>query len=302
MRPDKRSLVVVGMLLVIVTFIIIYAMMIMGEEPTDKESLEDPVVPELKEEPEEFETRLEAVDKLSEDKPVSPPGLYDEDLIDDQGKYDPYLAEKEKVALMDSILRSGPDLEDYRYEDPSTNRTILPVDSTQPVTRKIQLSQIGHGHSGFFMKAPKAEVPEISIDDSPIRVEVNGDQIVRIDERLELKLVEPLIIKQDTIPSNTIFYGFCSFQPNRLLLKVYEVGKMPLQMEAYDISDGQQGIYIENSFRSQAATEVIEDVIQDINVSGVPQVSGLKGIFQRSNRSVKVKVLHQYQLYLKPIL
>lgn len=302
MRPDKRSIVVIAMLLVVVTFIIIYAMMIMGEEPTDKEYFGDPVVPELKEEPEQFETRLEAVDNLSEEKPVSPPGLYEEDLINDQGKYDPYLDEKNKVALMDSILRSGPDLEDYQYEEPATTRIIKPVDSTPPVTRHGQLIQIGYGHSGFFMTAPVVKVTEKLNDDSPIRVEVNGNQVVHKDERLELKLVDPLIIKQDTIPSNTIFYGFCSFQPNRLLLKVHEVGHIPFHMEAYDISDGQQGIYIENSFRSQAATEVIDDVIQDINVSGVPQVSGLKGIFQRSNRSVKVKVLHQYQLYLKPVL
>lgn len=302
MRPDKRTLVVIGILLVIVAFIIIYSRAIMGEEPTETEQLEDPVIPELKEEPEQYETRLEAVDNLSEEAPISPPGLYDEDLIDDQGQYDPYLEEKEKVALMDSILRSGTDLEDYQYEEPPTNRIITPVDSTPPVTRQRQLIQIGHGHSGFFMTAPKTKVPEISNDNSPVRVEVNGDQVVRKDERLELRLVEPLIIKQDTIPSNTIFYAFCSFQPNRLLLKVHEVGKIQFQMDAYDISDGQKGIYIENSFRSQAATEVIDDIIQDINVSGVPQVSGLKAIFQRSNRSVKVKVLHQYQLYLKPVL
>lgn len=302
MKPDKKKIVFAGIILIIVAFIFIYATMIMGEPPSETEILEETLVPELKEEQKQYDSRLEAVDQLSEKKPLLPPGLYNEDLIDDDGQYDPYLEEKEKIVMMDSILAGGPDLEDYKYDqlDLVINDTVeKPISVKVP---SVSIAPLGNGHSIFFIN--HAGINNNKMTGAPVHVsaEVNGDQMVRKDERLELRLTEPLIHEGDTLATNTLLYAFCSFQPNRLLLKVQKVGTTKFQLEAYDISDGQKGIYIENSFRSQAATEVIDDVIQDINISGVPQVSGLKGIFQRDNRSVKVKVLHQYQLYLKPVL
>ena len=299
MRPDKRTLLVIGMLLVIVAFIIIYAMMILADETTEQDSLEEPQVPELRDEQKHYDSRLEAVDELNEQRSQTPPGLYNEKLITEEGNYDPYLEEKEKVALMDSILKSGPELQEYIYEEPYPPAFTKPIDSLVIVSGPQEPTKIGIGHSGFFLPGPDHK---ISVSFKPIRVMVNGDQVVSKDERLELRLTEPVITRNDTIPKNTILYAFCRFQPNRLLLEVHEVSKLPLELEAYDISDGQKGIYIENSFRSQATKEVLDDLIQGVNISGIPQVSGLKGIFQRSNRNVKVKVLHQYQLYLKPKL
>ena len=298
MKPDKRKLAVIGVLLVIVAFIITYSIWLLGDDSSESENLNRIDVPELNEEKREFHSRLEAVDNLSEKKPVAPPGLYDEDLIDDQGSYDPYLEEKEKVALMDSILNSGPDMEDYGYDQESAVPNEI-FDSAAVTKEDSEKRVLGQGHAEFFLSPEKTKIfPEVQT----IRVEVNGDQTVRKDERLELRLVEPVIMDRDTIPENTLLYGFCSFQPNRLLLKVPQLGGRSLPLEAFDLMDGQKGLYIQNSFRSQATTQIIDDVIQDMNVSGLPQVSGLKGIFQRSNRSVKVKVLHQYQLYLKPVL
>ena len=48
--------------------------------------------------------------------------------------------------------------------------------------------------------------------------------------------------------------------------------------------------------------EVLDDVIGDINIPSVPQVGGLTQVFRRSNRRVKVTVLNNYRLILKPKL
>ncbi|MGB5609432.1 conjugative transposon protein TraM, partial [Eudoraea sp.] len=42
-----------------------------------------------------------------------------------------------------------------------------------------------------------------------------------------------------------------------------------------------------------------DDVIEDINIPGVPQISGVKKVFQRNNRNVKVTVNNNYKLILK---
>jgi hypothetical protein len=41
-------------------------------------------------------------------------------------------------------------------------------------------------------------------------------------------------------------------------------------------------------------------MVDDINIAGMPQVSGFKNIFQRNNRNVKVTILNNYQVLLKP--
>ena len=65
------------------------------------------------------------------------------------------------------------------------------------------------------------------------------------------------------------------------------------------MQDGSEGIYIENSFRAEARQEVLGDIVDDINIAGVPQVSGIKKIFQRNNRNVKATISNNYKLILK---
>ena len=89
-----------------------------------------------------------------------------------------------------------------------------------------------------------------------------------------------------------------SFKPNRTLLTIEHIKGRPVSYEAYDLADGSEGIYIENSFREEVRRQVVSDVVDEIEVPGVPQVSGIKQLFNRSNRQVKVTVLDGYQLLL----
>lgn len=91
----------------------------------------------------------------------------------------------------------------------------------------------------------------------------------------------------------------CQFKPNRAVIAIEHIGHKPVKLRAYDLEDGSEGIYIENSFRADARQQLIGDVVDDINVAGVPQVSGIKQLFRRNNRNVKVTVMDGYQLTLK---
>lgn len=83
------------------------------------------------------------------------------------------------------------------------------------------------------------------------------------------------------------------------MIAIEHIGHKPVKLRAYDLEDGSEGIYIENSFRADARQQLIGDVVDDINVAGVPQVSGIKQLFRRNNRNVKVTVMDGYQLTLK---
>lgn len=305
MNLDKKKLIFGIVVLLIITFIAIYGFMLFGEDSKEGELVEQPKVPLLEEKQKDYDSRKEAVDNLKETRSSIVPSIYEDKLIDEDGNYDPYLKEKEKIKLMDSILASGPEPEDYDLESiiniqGDSSETLEKSEVLVP--EEVSEISIGHGHQAFFNILKEKVISQSATESIMIKAQVNGDQVVQKDQRLELRLTENFIHGKDTLPRNSIIYARCSFRANRLLLNIQPAGKLKTGLKAYDVGDGQEGVYIENSFRSQAATEVIDDLIQDINISGVPQVSGLKSIFQRSNRNVKVKVLNQYQLNLKPTL
>ena len=128
---------------------------------------------------------------------------------------------------------------------------------------------------------------------------VDGTQVVKANSRLRMRLAQPASIGDKFIPKNTPVFGFVSFQPNRVLIEIKNINKHQTSLKAFDLEDGSEGIYIENNFRAEVATEVLDDVIGDINIPSVPQVSGISKVFRRNNRNVKVTILNNYRLILK---
>jgi hypothetical protein len=115
-----------------------------------------------------------------------------------------------------------------------------------------------------------------------------------------MQLTKDAIIDGILIPKNTPIYGFVSFKPNRTMINIETINHVPVKLKAFDLQDGSEGIYTENSFQSEARQEVVGDMVDDINIAGVPQVNGIKKIFQRNNRTIKVTVTDNYLLILKP--
>ncbi|WP_286760583.1 conjugative transposon protein TraM [Salegentibacter sp. UBA1130] len=305
MNIDRKKAVFIGVVVLITCFIVAYGFwgMETDEKMTEKK-ISNPDVPALIGESEEYQSRMEAVNQLREERDRVPPSLYPDMDFEAYEPYDPYLGENEKTKLMDSILKSGPEPDEYHFEPVTSS---FKEKDTSGITSVIKSTNSpdhipGEGHLEFFFVSKDQK--SISLEDSSarFRVSVNGDQVVRKDERLELRTIDPIKIGKDSLASNSLIYARSGFRANRLLLELTGNSIPGGKLVAYDLTDGLEGIYIENSFRSQATTEVLDDVIQDINISGVPQVRGLKAIFQRDNRNVKVKVLHQHQLILKPAL
>ncbi|MDO7174037.1 conjugative transposon protein TraM, partial [Mariniflexile sp. AS56] len=132
-----------------------------------------------------------------------------------------------------------------------------------------------------------------------IYVRVDGTQTVKTNFRLQMRLEKEALIDGQRIPRNTPLYGFISFKPNRVAINIENINHLPTKLKAFDLQDGSEGVYAENSFRAEATQEVIGDVIDDINIAGMPQVSGIRKIFQRNNRNIKVTVTDNYKLILK---
>ena len=309
MKIEKNKIVFSVVLAVIFIFLISYSVLIMGEDESENVNLEQTLVPELEKEQKEYDSKLDAVNDLKEVRVINAPSIYDEKLIDSLGFYDPDLTEREKERIVDSIYKAGRinySQKTYQNIDAKKEATMVAtkVDSTEIENeRKIKAKEIGLDHQLFFASAPIKNEPSVtSTTDATINAVVDGDQVVKANFRLRMRLAEDATINNKKIPKNTPIYGFISFKPNRALIEIENIDHHPTNLKAFDLQDGSEGIYVENSFRSEATNEVLDDIIEDINIPSVPQVNGITKVLRRNNRNVKITVLNNYKLLLKPKL
>lgn len=305
MKLEKNKIVFASVLLCIILFIGAYAVLIIGDDETTTIENNQIPVPKLGDEQKEYESKLDALNDLKEVKQTNAPSIYDERLLDSTGVYDPYLLDKEKMRMVDSIYNEGRinysnnTFRNQNLED--TVKIIEPkIDSvTLEIEPVISIKEIGLEHQLFFASHPKEDMFRPRSKDISIPVIVDGTQTVKTNYRLRMRLMKEVIINEINIPRNTLVYGFVSFQPNRAIIEIENINHRPVKLKAFDLQDGSEGIYVENSFRADATREVVGDVVQDVNIAGVPQIRGIKTIFQRNNRNIKVTVLNNYQLILK---
>jgi len=306
MKVEKNKIVFAAIILCVVLFIGSYAVIKFseGEEPTI-ESNQIPI-PTLKDEQKEYDSKLEALNDLKETRQINAPSIYDERLLDSMGVYDADLLTKEKKRLVDSIYNQGLiSYSDRSYRKPEISNPIkkIQIDTIETIktNKTIQIKQLALEHQLFFASVPKKE-EELTIapTDSNIYVTVDGTQTVKKNYRLKMRLLNDALIGGRIIPENTNIYGFVSFKTNRVIIAISNINHFPINLKAYDLQDGNEGIYIENSFQAEARQEIVGDIVDDINIAGVPQVSGVKKMFQRTNKNVKVTIAENYKLILKP--
>ena len=309
MKIEKNKIVFAVVIATVLIFLIAYSVMIMGDDDSENQNLEQTLIPELDEEQKEYDSKLDAINDLKEVRETNAPSIYDEKLIDSLGFYDEDLPEKEKERIVDSIYESGRiKYSDRTYQNIGvkrmTNTVVEKIDSVEVrAEQKIKAKEIGLEHQLFFASAPlKTDASIAGITDAVIYVVVDGDQVVKVNSRLRMRLTKTATINGKLIPKTTNVFGFISFQPNRALIEIENIEHHPTSLKAFDLQDGSEGIYVQNSFRAEATSEVLDDIIQDVNIPSVPQVGGISKVLRRNNRNVKVTVLNNYKLILKPKL
>ena len=306
MKIEKNKIVFGAVIAVILLFLISYSLMILGDDESESQNLKQTLVPELEQESKEYDSKLDAINDLREVRETNAPSIYDEKLIDSLGFYDTELTEKEKERIVDSIYESGRikysegiDHEfspEQELDIPTPQREVGEIEKEQ----KIEAKEMGLEHQLFFASSPTSDSRLVVADiHSVIYAVVDGNQVVKANSRLRMRLTSTAKINDQWIPKNTIVYGFISFKPNRTLVEVKNIDHHPVNLKAFDLQDGSEGIYVENSFRAEATSEVLDDIIQDINIPTVPQLGGITKVLRRNNRNVKVTVLNNYKLILK---
>ncbi len=300
MKVDKKKVVFVSIIVIVLIFIVSYTMLVLTDEELPA-TLDQTLVPELQEEQEVYTSKMKALDALKEERERSIPSVYSEKYLDSLDSYAPAI-EEEREWMVDSTVRIGIVEHKQRpsYEEDNNSENSVVVEKTLMKPR-IAIEDLSSGHGSFFLSAVTfGAIPKLKRNSKiKIKAEVNGSQTLRTGDRLELILSEDAQIQEEFFPKNTLLYGFVSLQLNRIHIKITQVDGRKAILKAYDLQDSNEGIYVKNSFRAEAGREVLDDIVQDVNIAGLPQIGGIKNIFRRNNRNIQVTILDQYQLILK---
>lgn len=320
MKVEKNKIVFASVLVMVLVFIVSYSWLTFGKKEEQQLDANKIPVPKIEKAATQYQNRLEAVEAMKKEKNYTPPSLYDERYLDSTGSYDKNNLQKRKQALIDSIYFNEQlvyETKEYQNIPLETSdnslsarphqKDSLPIpdikesDPDQEQERLNKAKAIALEQQLFFASEPNENSDQQELLSDPfILVTVDGDQKIRPNSRMQLRLNQRARIGGRYIEAHTKLYGFISFKPNRAIISIENMNHQPIQLSAYDLSDGSEGIYIENSFRAEATQQIIGDMVDEINITGVPQVSGLKSLFQKQNRQVKVFVHDGYQLYLRP--
>ena len=303
MKQEKNKIVFVLILVCVVLFIVAYSVLTFGKDKKTELKPDRIPMPDLEESQNVYESKMEALDALKEQRETTAPQIYPDHMVDDKGYFNPDYMEYEKQRIIDSVYNTGnlaphrkpaPALDLPPTKDPQTEPTPIkePLPESSLTAAEMTLEQ-----QLFFASRPN--VPEQKTNNG-ILVEVDGEQVLRKNSRIRLRLVEAASISGHHFQKYTTLFGTVRFRPNRTLLNITQIDHTPLQWEAFDLQDGLAGLYLENSLREEATQEVVDDMVQDINIAGLPQARGLKSVFQRSQRKQKVTVLDGHRLLLKP--
>ena len=305
MKIEKNKIVFASIIGMIVLFIGSYSMVVLKKDEDPTIQTNRIPIPELQDEQKEYDSKLDAINDLKEVREANAPSIYDERMLDSSGVYDPDLPDKKKAQIVDSIYNQGRiNYADNSYRKSRVQKVIKKVNPSGSIADKQDygktLSSDKTVFKDFFNSNPnKSERIEKSTDDV-IHVVVNGDQVVKTFSRLEMRLARPALINNELLPKNTYLYGFVSFKPNRTMIEITNINHQPVNLKAYDLQDGNEGIYVVNNFQTEASKALVGDAVNEINIPAVPSVGVLKKVFQRSNRHVKVTIMNNYKLILKP--
>lgn len=307
MKIEKNKIVFASIVICVVLFIGAYTMLVVNKEDTVTLENKQIPIPALEDEQKEYESKLDALNDLKEVRETNAPSIYDERLLDSSGVYDPDFLDKEKMRIVDSIYNEGRiNYTDQNYrsaeqkviQDPKK----ISVESVVPkIEEAISTKELGLEHQLFFASARlKNDILDANENsDTLIYAVVNRTQVVKKNYRLELRLTQPTVVSGRKLPKHTRLFGFVSFKPNRVMLHITNIEQQKVSLKAYDMQDGNEGIYIVNNFRGEASNEIVDNAIDQINIPSVPSIGTLKKVFQRSNRNVKVTITANYKLILK---
>ncbi len=179
--------------------------------------------------------------------------VYDETLAQEEKE-----AQKKRQDLTDKIAK--PHWQGYAKPDTATVNVIPQQEDTLVVAldtplvkplRRLRRSPVQETASNRVVDSVAASLPDtVSLPTSPnffqpvransissgnfIRCVVHGDQEVRSNDRIRLRLEEPMTLNDRVVPAHTLIYGDVRLSQNRLQISVRRIGRQLASLSVHD--------------------------------------------------------------------
>jgi hypothetical protein len=305
MKQQKNKIVFVLVMVCVVLFITVYALVTFGKDKKTELEPDRIPLPDLEGSTVEYESKMEALDAIKEEREITAPQLYPDHMVDDKGYFNPDYMEYEKQRIIDSVYQSKSFVENASQlemeEPPRLNGKVAVVENENvgDLENSVSSQELALNHQLFFASKPLSS-KDVGVGNKvSLLAYVDGDQTLREGHRLAMRLAESVQIDGTTLSRGTRVYGFVKLRPNRVMVEIAQVGDLQLKLQTHDLQDGQVGIYVENHFKDEIVQTSVDETLSEVNLPGLPQFGGIKRIFQRDRRAIKVEVADQYQIILK---
>jgi hypothetical protein len=185
-------------------------------------------------------------------------------------------------------------------EDPVHQSTVVqpqPTVVAQPQPKQINSSSI----SNFFGSSSKKKT---LIKEDVIYAVIKDDQIgIKNNQRVTLLLPKDVTIDGKLFKKNTIVYAKATFSGSRVNFTVTSINQNPVQLMGYDAQDGGLGLQVTESLIGETTSGVIDQQTNDSGLDDIPIVGKtLTNILRKKNREIKIDLLNNQKMILKPIL
>ncbi len=153
-----------------------------------------------------------------------------------------------------------------------------------------------------------------------IRAVIHSQTTILNGGRLQIRSLEPVMIKDKLIPKGTLMYGIANFASQRVKLSITSMVVdgliIPVRLAAYDM-DGMEGLFVENIIALDAIKQGSNQAIQGINLPIAGAVSsvgtaiglsalsastqGVKGYASKKITQQKATLKSNYYMFLKNV-
>ncbi|WP_422351027.1 conjugative transposon protein TraM [Flagellimonas sp.] len=308
MKTHKNKIVFVLVMVCTVLFITVYALVTFGKDKKTELDPERIPMPDLDGKTLEYDSKMDALEAIKEERETTTPQLYPDHMVDEKGYFNPDYMEHEKHRIIDSVYQSKSFINGVPQmdtEEVPTSKGIETVGKKEDVRERkksISAQALELDHQLFFASKPVLS-KDVGIEEKvKLLAHVDGDQTLREGHRLAMRLEENTQLHGVTLLRGTRIFGFVKLRPNRVMVEIAQVGDFQMKLLVHDLQDGQVGIYMENHLKGEIVQTSVDETLSEMNLPGLPQFGGIKRIFQRDSRAIKVQVSDQYQIVLKPKL
>ncbi len=141
---------------------------------------------------------------------------------------------------------------------------------------------------------------KVTNTDEMIYAASSREQVLQQGSRAEIRLTKGARIQGVYYPENTFLYATTSFKNQRAFLNITKINHTPVDLTVVDPVDGMLGLYMKpETIIEELRKEGGADVIDEVNVRGIPVGTTVKNIFKRRQEVQTFVLINNAKVILK---